>query len=219
MEQLPILNSLDLRYMQVQTSIQSISKLPAVSLSQSFSMIEFIALISKSRKGITAFCRLVFDDKEVLNKEHSGMEILEVKSRTLYEAFAKVLFNGPVPMFISQNEDLWWVSPTHLTPSGVTITIRGTKSAIRSFRKNLLDSIDDNFSVKLSSESYNSPEFLDKFPPKQRLVLNKAIEMGYYNRPRECTQRDIAEVLKIKQATVSEHLQSAESKIIHLIST
>ena len=219
MEQLPILNSLDLRYMQVQTSIQSISKLPAVSLSQSFSMIEFIALISKSRKGITAFCRLVFDDKEVLNKEHSGMEILEVKSRTLYEAFAKVLFNGPVPMFISQNEDLWWVSPTHLTPSGVTITIRGTKSAIRSFRKNLLDSIDDNFSVKLSSESYNSPEFLDMLPPKQRLVLDKAIEMGYYNRPRECTQRNIAEVLKIKQATVSEHLQSAESNIIHLIST
>ena len=219
MEQLPILNSLDLRYMQVQTSIQSISKLPTASLSQSFSMIEFIALISKSRKGITAFCRLVFDDKEVLNKEHSGMEILEVKSRTLYEAFAKVLFNGPVPMFISQNEDLWWVSPTHITPNGVTITVRGTKSAIRSFRKNLLDSIDDNFSVKLSSESYNSPEFLDKLPPKQRLVLNKAIEMGYYNRPRECTQRDIAEVLKIKQATVSEHLQSAESKIIHFIST
>ena len=219
MEQLPVLDSLDLSYMQVQTSIQSISKLPAAILPRSFTKIEFVTSIFKSGEGITAFCRLVFSDKEVLNIEHAGMKVLEVKSRTLNTAFAKVLFNGPVAMFISQNEDLWWVSPTHITPNGVTITVRGTKSAIRSFRKNLLDSIDDNFSVKLSSESYNSPEFLDKLPPKQRLVLNKAIEMGYYNRPRECTQRDIAEVLKIKQATVSEHLQSAESKIIHFIST
>ena len=47
-------------------------------------------------------------------------------------------------------------------------------------------------------------------------MLDKAIEMGYYERPRGCTQRDIAEVLEIKQATVSEHLQSAEANIIHL---
>ena len=39
--------------------------------------------------------------------------------------------------------------------------------------------------------------------------------MGYYDRPRRCTQRAIADELNIKQATVSEHLQSAESAIIH----
>jgi predicted DNA binding protein len=54
-------------------------------------------------------------------------------------------------------------------------------------------------------------------PHKQRIVLDKAIEMGYYSRPRGCTQRDIANAMNIKQATVSEHLQSAESKIINSI--
>jgi predicted DNA binding protein len=59
---------------------------------------------------------------------------------------------------------------------------------------------------------------MDMLPQKQRLVLDKAIKMGYYSRPRGCTQRDIAQVLDITQATVSEHLQSAEAKIIHSIS-
>ena len=58
-----------------------------------------------------------------------------------------------------------------------------------------------------------------KFSKKQHLMEAnfKAIEMGYYSRPRGCTQRDIATAMNIKQATVSEHLQSAESKIINSI--
>ena len=51
------------------------------------------------------------------------------------------------------------------------------------------------------------------------IVGNKAVEMGYYNRPRGCTQRDIAREMNVKQATISEHLQSAESKIINSLST
>jgi predicted DNA binding protein len=65
---------------------------------------------------------------------------------------------------------------------------------------------------------YN-PEFIDLLPKRQRVVLDKAIELGYYDRPRGCTQRDIANSLDIKQATVSEHLQSAEATIIHAFTT
>ena len=77
--------------------------------------------------------------------------------------------------------------------------------------------VGNGYSVKLGAESMHSPEFIDILPVKQRIVLDKAIEMGYYSRPRGCTQREIASVMNIKQATVSEHLQSAESKIINSI--
>ena len=95
------------------------------------------------------------------------------------------------------------------------MTIRGTKDGLRRIRSELSAMVGNGFSVKLGSESLQSPEFSDLLPEKQRLVLDKAIEMGYYSRPRGCTQRDVAEAMSIKQATVSEHLQSAESKIIH----
>ena len=97
------------------------------------------------------------------------------------------------------------------------MTIRGTTEGLRRIRTELSALVGNGFSVKLGSESLRSPEFIDLLPQKQRLVLDKAIEMGYYSRPRGCTQRDIAEAMNIKQATVSEHLQSAESKIIHSI--
>jgi predicted DNA binding protein len=73
-----------------------------------------------------------------------------------------------------------------------------------------------DFKIKLGPTSHFKPEFSQLLPSRQQVVLDKAIEMGYYERPRGCTQRDIADVMEIKQATVSEHLQSAESNIIHL---
>jgi predicted DNA binding protein len=39
--------------------------------------------------------------------------------------------------------------------------------------------------------------------------------MGYYNAPRKCRQRDIADSIGLKQGTVAEHLQIAESLIIN----
>jgi predicted DNA binding protein len=97
------------------------------------------------------------------------------------------------------------------------LTIRGTRKGLTRIKERFSELVGNGFSVKLGAESMHSPEFRDLLPQKQRIVLDKAIEMGYYSRPRGCTQRDIAEVMNLKQATVSEHLQSAESKIINSI--
>ena len=99
------------------------------------------------------------------------------------------------------------------------ITLRGTRKGMRLVRKELFKLVGNGYKIKLGSESIHNPEFIDMLPDKQRAVLNKAVEMGYYNRPRGCTQRDIAREMNVKQATISEHLQSAESKIINYLST
>jgi len=112
-------------------------------------------------------------------------------------------------------ENVWWVFPTKLDMNKFTITMRGTTAALRDVRNGFKELVGNGFTVKLGSESLQGPEFRDILPEKQRLVLDTAIEMGYYSRPRKCTQRDIARVLDVKQATVSEHLQSAEAKIIN----
>ena len=210
-------NTLDLRYMQVEMDLQAGNVLPGSSLPDSFLNCEFVTLIETTKSGIICYVKFEFNDASVLDNDHGGLEILEIKSVTKKSALAKVLLNGPVAMMFCEDNEVWLVNPTYLNPVGLSLTIRGTRAGLMRVRGNLSQLVGNGFSVKLGAESMHSPEFRDMLPQKQRLVLDKAIEMGYYSRPRGCTQRDIATAMNIKQATVSEHLQSAESKIINSI--
>ncbi len=217
MSDFPVQNTLDLRYMQVEMNLQIGSALPGSNLPDSFLNIEFVTLIETTKSGMICYIKFEFNDITALDKDHGGLEILEIKSVTKNSALAKVILNGPVAMMFCRDNDVWWVNPTFLNPIGLSLTIRGTRAGLMRVREGFSQLVGNGFSVKLGAESMHRPEFREMLPQKQRLVLDKAIEMGYYSRPRGCTQRDIAEVMNIKQATVSEHLQSAESKIINSI--
>lgn len=216
-QELQIQNTLDLRYMQVEMGLQVGSALPGSNLPDSFLNCEFVTLIETTKLGMIGYVKFEFNDITVLDKNHGGLEILEIKSVTKNSALAKVLLNGPVSMMFCEDNEVWWVNPTYLNPVGLSLTIRGTRAGLMRIRESFSQLVGNGFSVKLSAESMHKLEFRDVLPQKQRMVLDKAIEMGYYSRPRGCTQRDIAEVMNIKQATVSEHLQSAESKIINSV--
>ena len=206
---------LNLRYMQVELSLEIGSDLPGSKIPETFPICEYITLLERTEKGLVCYLRLEFDNPVILEGSYGAIEILEVISQTPHSALVKALAGGPVSMIFCRHEDAWWINPTQMSGDGFLMTIRGTKDGLRRIRSELSTLVGNGFSVKLGSESLQSPEFSDLLPEKQRLVLDKAIEMGYYSRPRGCTQRDVAEAMSIKQATVSEHLQSAESKIIH----
>ena len=212
-----IIEPLDLRYMQVGISMQAGSMLPGSTLARHFWNSEFITMIEKNQDGMISYVKFEFKDREVLTLKHGGLEIIEIKSETETSALAKVLLNGPIALLFCEDNEVWWVNPTNLTSSGFSLTIRGTRQGLTRIRERISGLVGNGFSVKLGAESMHSPEFRDMLPRKQRTVLDRAIAMGYYSRPRGCTQRDIAKAMDIKQATVSEHLQSAESKIINSI--
>ena len=210
-------SALDLRYMQVHFTLQTGSSLPGSKLANHFLNTEFITMIGKNKHGMTCYVKFEFKDPKVLQLGHAGLEILEIKSETETSALAKVILSGPIAMMFCEDNEVWWVNPTNLISSGFSLTIRGTRQGLTRIRERISGLVGNGFSVKLGAESMHSPEFRDMLPRKQRIVLDKAIAMGYYSRPRGCTQRDIAEAMNIKQATVSEHLQSAESKIINSV--
>ena len=213
----PASSTIDLRYMQVEFSMQTGANLPGVAATENFTMCEFITLIERTEKGLICYLRLEYEDPKVLVSHQGGFEILEIKSQNSHSALVKAIASGPLALIFCKDEEAWWANPTHLTRDGMTLTIQGTMKGLRRIRMELSALIGNGFSVKLGTESFQRPEFIDLLPKKQRLVLDKAIKMGYYSRPRGCTQRDIAQVMELKQATVSEHLQSAEAKIIHSI--
>jgi hypothetical protein len=217
MSDLPVQNTLDLRYMQIEMNLLTGNVLPGSNLTDSFLNSEFVTLIEQTKSGLICYLKFEFNDISALDNDHGGLDILEIKSLTKHSALARVILNGPIAMMFCEDNEVWWVNPTYLNQTGLSLTIRGTRAGLTRIRENLSQLVGKGFSVKLGAESMHSPEFRDMLPHKQRMVLDKAIEMGYYSRPRGCTQRDIAEVMNIKQATVSEHLQSAESKIINSI--
>ena len=52
---------------------------------------------------------------------------------------------------------------------------------------------------------------------RQEQVLRAAFERGYYEWPRDCTGQEIAEDLDISSATFSEHIHTAERKLLTLM--
>lgn len=206
---------LDLRYMQVEITVEAGKELPGRALQNFFNSCEFVSMINWDADGLNCYMKLDFVDEGSLEIDLPSLSVREVISRTDSTALVKAKMSGPVPLMFAKIENVWWVYPTKLDMNKFTITMRGTTAALREVRNGFKELVGNGFTVKLGSESLQGPEFRDILPEKQRLVLDTAIEMGYYSRPRKCTQRDIARVLDIKQATVSEHLQSAEAKIIN----
>ena len=205
----------DLRYMQVSITSEAGGHLPGYALMKSFSSAEFLSHISTENGNMRCLVRLEYTDESALDETYDSLEILRVIEQSPTAALIEAVATGPLPRVFAALEHVWWVSPTYLTKEGFVVTIRGTAQALRAAREALSNLLEGRYRMKLGAQTAHNPNFLDLLPEKQRMVLDEAIKMGYYDRPRRCTQRAIAEALDIKQATVSEHLQSAESAIIH----
>ena len=207
------------RYVQINFGSDQGQSLPGRTLLTDFKKVEFLSSIERSEKGIRCYVSIDYDHPKSLESKQAAMKILNIINQSPTNAVCEVLLTGTIGMYFASKPELWWVSPSYTHPSGLRLTIRGTTGALRQMRTDLEHVLIDGYTMKLGSESEFNPEFADFLPERQTVVLNKAIDMGYYDRPRQCTQREIADELSLKQATVSEHLQAAESAIIHRYSS
>ena len=82
MDDLPIQNTLDLRYMQVKMSLQAGGSLPGSNLPDSFLNSEFVTLLEKTKSGMICYVIFEFNDISALSNDHGGLDILEIKSLT-----------------------------------------------------------------------------------------------------------------------------------------
>lgn len=207
----------NLRYMQIHISIDSGINLPGSKLINFFSKVEFLSTIEKNSNGLICYASLEFDNPDALSNTYEGLEIIKILSKNNSSALTKTHLTGPVARIFTDDLDCWWVTPSHLTSSGMILSLQGTKNSFQILRNKFSELVGNGFTVKIGQESIRKPISLKILNFKQKLVLDNAIKMGYYNRPRECTQRDIAKILNLKQSTVCEHLQLVESKIFNLM--
>lgn len=58
----------------------------------------------------------------------------------------------------------------------------------------------------------------EEFTPRQREVLRRAHDSGYYEFPRETTGEELADAMEVSSPTLSQHLRSAERNLVTILS-
>lgn len=104
--------------------------------------------------------------------------------------------------------------PQQFTPDGnLLLTYYGTEETFQE----AMAAVPDRVTVKLERKAEFRPShepFVSSLTDGQRSTVRTAVELGYYDIPRETTYEEIGEELGLSAATVGEHLRKAESKLV-----
>jgi len=199
------------------------SGLPGAALLEVFDHVELLSSLERLDHGLDLMVRLTLASGANLDDlaPESAAEVRHVHARQGGVAIATVRFTGPVMRLFTVGEGCWLSTPTYLDAKhGLHLTVAGTTDAVREYRRAFADLVPGNLAMRISRMMPHTGHITaPELSPRRLEVLRTAYEMGYYATPRSCTQRDIAERLGVKQATVAEHLQRAESDVVqHLLS-
>lgn len=115
-----------------------------------------------------------------------------------------------------QQSDLILDLPLTFTADGnIRATVVGDENTLQ---RTLAEATDiDGVDIGLEKTGDYHPEareFRSLLTDRQRQILKSAIDMGYYHVPRHTTIDDIANEVGLSTATVGEHLQKIEARIL-----
>jgi hypothetical protein len=207
-----------LRFFQVQISVEQALHLPGVSMLEDFTKIELINNLDSQSLIAKYLLRVEFDNPDVFESElksESSLIIKEIILRRPDHAYIIAELPGPLSSLVQSIPHCWLTAPTSLTvKNGLFWTVQGTPRALKRTRDELVKMIPTEIRMRISKNLAADWISAPVLPPRRHEVMARAVNLGYYSTPRSCTQREIAESLNIRQGTVAEHLQSAESVII-----
>jgi len=209
----------NLRYFQIRILHAQAKHLPGYAITEFFNKVEMIAGTGKVDSIPSCILKVEFDGPELpqLNEELNGSllidRILEQKDGV---AYLRVRTPGPIQMIVARERDCWVIPPTYLSKeNGFFMTIQGTSKGLKRVKDELELLIPEKMDMRISKMIIGDLIAAPELPERRHLVITTAVKKGYYDTPRKCTQKDIADMLGIKQGTVAEHLQYAESVIIN----
>ncbi|QPV64865.1 helix-turn-helix domain-containing protein [Halosimplex litoreum] len=131
-------------------------------------------------------------------------------------AYSRIETNDLVEYMLARGRDLELVRdmPIELTErGGQRVTLIGTEAAFASAAE-----FDEppGYDITVEKTGEYHPEggrLLDALTSRQREVLEAAVDVGYYEAPREATHEDVAAAAGCSPATAGEHLQKVERAV------
>jgi predicted DNA binding protein len=148
-------------------------------------------------------------------ERYDSVSNVEVLNRT--DGQALVQFETTLPMLLlpARDSGVPLEMPFELS-NGIAIWEVQTSSDRLSELSDQLDFFDISFTVEYIQYDVDEKQLLTD---SQEELIEKAIQMGYYDTPRECSLTELAEEIGRSKSTVSETLHRAEGKIIKQVAS
>lgn len=161
-----------------------------------------VALVEISGSNAEAVANAVEDDDSVVSFDllESQAEYCLVQFETTHPLLVAAAQESGVPITLPLrlvNGDARW----EVTTSSERLSELGTQ----------LDAFGLPFSVESLYQEVDSDDILTE---DQWEILRTALELGYYDVPRACTQYEVAEAAGVARSTCSETLHRAEGQIV-----
>jgi hypothetical protein len=104
--------------------------------------------------------------------------------------------------------------PIQYHPDGsLTARVLGPMERLQTAVEAVPDGVETSIE-RVGEYDLGRPPIPPGLPPRQREALRVALELGYYEIPREASRGDVAERLGCAPSTASEHLQKAERRLV-----
>ena len=202
---------------KISTLVGKENNIPGVKLLEMFETVEFLKEFKSSGNPPLYLLKATFENRKEFDNltKNETFEIVDYFEVGETYAIFSAIMTGPIPQIMSMFENAWPISPTILDSEQLILTIQGSTTGLSNSRKKLIDLLGDSFQISVNNNFQGQWDTAPGLPRRRKEVLETAIEMGYYSSPRRCRQRDIADSIGLKQGTVAEHLQIAESLIIN----
>ena len=203
---------------QMQFNIQYVDalELPAGELVNIFEQLTFIRITEIIDDAPVLLFKATFL-KGFSQKNLKNIPSVEVQD-VLYAEGPGILFSarmtGPIAKLIVSQKDAWPIAPIIIEKKQLILSMQGTPSGLSAFRKKVVSLLGTRFKLTVNRSYQGEWLTAPTMSPRRKKVLETAINMGYYDHPRQCKQQDIAMRLERKQGTIAEHLLLAEGNIL-----
>lgn len=191
--------------------------MPAAILMASMDSIEFVSTISTVGNASEYILCLKYSNDEAMEEfnRNESFQLTEIIEQKEGSVLAKAHAKGPIAMLVHNNPEIWLQTPTQVSSlSGLFMTVHGTTKGLKRFRDDVGELLPPSIKIRISKDLKADWIAAPQLPNRRKEVMELAVRLGYYSTPRKCTQRDLADALGVRQGTIAEHLQSAESMII-----
>lgn len=119
---------------------------------------------------------------------------------------------------LTQEHELVVDTPIEFEGDSLRVAVIGEDETVQ----RAIADVPDSVSIELEQLSDYDPEeraLAALLTERQREILDTAVEIGYYQVPREATHEDVADELGIATTTVGEHLRKIEARVLAEVSS
>jgi DNA-binding CsgD family transcriptional regulator len=206
-----------LRHITIDMDVEQGASLPGILLTDVVEQIEVLTTLGPHGEGTDLVVQMSFAEGMGVDDIplESSFSVHSVHDQTENHVVATVHTTGPIMRLFTTMDGCWLSRPTWLNRNtGLRLTISGTSEGVRAYRKGIDSLVPGDLRLRISRSQPGLGGQGPRLSPRRKEVLETAQQMGYYDTPRRTSQRELAERLNIRQATVAEHLQRAERDLI-----